>query len=65
MHRSMTRPFLAKDRIRDFETLDKHAMKATGKIKRRVNEGYAANLEVGCTRDPSANDLADKRRPGM
>lgn len=46
MHRSITRPFFAKDRIRDFEIFDKHAMKAVSKMKRRFNEGYALNLEV-------------------
>jgi hypothetical protein len=47
MHRSMTRPFFAKDRIKDFEIFDKYAMKAIDKMKERFNEGYALNFEVG------------------
>ena len=47
MHRSITRPFFAKERIRDFEILDKYAMKAIDKMKRRFDEGYALNFEVG------------------
>jgi len=47
MHRSMTRPFFAKDRIRDFETVDKFAIKAIDKMKRRFNEGHALNFKVG------------------
>ena len=47
MHRSITRPFFTKDRIKDFETFDKHAMKAINKMKERFNEGYALNFEVG------------------
>ncbi|KAF9650971.1 cytochrome P450 [Thelephora ganbajun] len=45
MHRSMTRPFFTKDRIKDFETLDKYAMEAIDKMKRRFSEGYALNFE--------------------
>ena len=48
MHRSIARPFFAKDRIKDFEMLDKHTMKAIEKMKRRFGEGYALNFEVGC-----------------
>ena len=47
MHRSIARPFFAKDRIKDFEILDEYAMKAIEKMKRRFNEGYALNFEVG------------------
>ena len=43
----MTRPFFAKDRIKDFETFDKHTMKAIRKMKERFDEGYALNFEVG------------------
>ena len=46
MHRSITRPFFTKDRIKDFETLDKYTMKAIKKMKERFNEGYALNFEV-------------------
>ena len=47
----MTRPFFSKDRIKDFETFDKYAMKAIDKMKRRFNEGHAVNFEVGYTRE--------------
>lgn len=57
MHRSITRPFFARDRVRDFETFDKHTMKAIKKMKERFNEGYALNFEVGRTRDYSKKDL--------
>ena len=46
MHRSIARPFFAKDRVRDFEILDKYTTKAIDKMKRRFNEGYALNFEV-------------------
>lgn len=56
MHRSIARPFFAKDRIKDFEILDKYTMKAIGKMKQRLGEGYALNFEVGGRRDfPSKN----------
>ena len=47
MHRSIARPFFARDRVRDFETFDKYTMKAIKKMKERFNEGYALNFEVG------------------
>jgi len=56
----MTRPFFAKDRIKDFETLDKHAMKAIDKMKRRFNEGYALNFEVGYAQDSSLEGLIEQ-----
>lgn len=62
MHRSMTRPFLAKDRIKDFETFDKYALKAIDKMKRRFNEGYAVNFEVGHVQDSSAKGLTERTR---
>lgn len=45
MHRSITRPFFTKDRIKDFETFDKYTMKAIKKMKERFNEGCALNFE--------------------
>jgi hypothetical protein len=45
----MTRPFFNKDRINDFEKIDKCTMKAIKKMKERFNEGYALNFEVGRT----------------
>ena len=57
MHRSITRPFFAKDRIRDFEIMDKYAMKAIDKMKRRFDEGYALNFEVGRVRGFSSKGL--------
>ena len=55
MHRSITRPFFTKDRIKDFETFDKHAMKAINKMKERFNEGYALNFQVGPHVEPILN----------
>lgn len=47
----MTRPFFTKDRIKDFETIDKYTMQAINKMKERFNEGYALNFEVGPYRE--------------
>lgn len=60
MHRSITRPFFAKDRIKDFQLLDKYAMKAIGQMKQRFTEGYALNFEVGCVRDYPSKDLTEQ-----
>ena len=57
MHRSITRPFFVKDRVRDFETFDKYAMKTIETMKQRFNEGYALDLEVGCIRSYFPKDL--------
>jgi len=56
MHRPMTHPFFAKDRIKDFETLYKRLINAIDKMKRRSNylRLYAVNFEVGHARDSSA-----------
>ena len=62
MHRSITRPFFTKDRVQDFEILDKYAMKAIEKMKRRFNEGYALNFEVGCVQDYPLKGLTEQTR---
>jgi len=62
MHRSIARPFFAKDRIKDFEILDKYTMKAIEKMKRRLGEGYALNFEVGCLWDCSSKGLTEQTR---
>ena len=59
MHRSMTRPFFARDRIQDFEIFDKYAMKAIDKMKHRFNEGYALNFQVCHACNSSAKGLTD------
>jgi len=58
----MTRPFFAKDRVRDFETLDKYTMKAIDKMKQRFGEGYALNFEVGYVQDSSSESLTNQTR---
>jgi len=60
MHRTIARPFFAKDRIKDFEIFDKYVTKAIDKMKQRFNEGYALNLEVGGTRDSSSKNLTER-----
>jgi hypothetical protein len=45
-HRSMTRPFLTKDRISHFENFDRHADEAIHQLKTRLNEGYAVDIQV-------------------
>lgn len=59
MHRSMTRPFFAKDRVNDFATFDKYAMKAINKMERRFDEGYAVNFEVCHARGSSTKGVAE------
>ena len=58
----MTRPFFAKDRIKDFETFDTHTMKAIKKMKERFNEGYALNFEVDLMSNYSPKDSTDTTR---
>ncbi|EKM59239.1 uncharacterized protein PHACADRAFT_249541 [Phanerochaete carnosa HHB-10118-sp] len=43
-HRSMTRPFFARERITDFETFDRHAEEAIHKMKDRLREGFAVDF---------------------
>ena len=59
MHRSITHPFFAKDRIRDFEIFDKYAMKAIDKMKQRFGEGHALNFEVGYMPDCPLRGLTE------
>jgi len=56
MHRPMTHPFFAKDRIKDFETFYKRSMNAIDKMKRQFNylRPYAVEFEVGHARDSCA-----------
>ncbi|KAG0698023.1 cytochrome P450 monooxygenase pc-3 [Suillus ampliporus] len=44
-HRSMTRPFFSKDRVSDFDTFEKHADDAIGRIKIRLREGYPVDFQ--------------------
>lgn len=44
-HRSMTRPFFSRERISDFELLDRHADMAIEKMKRRFKEGTAVDIQ--------------------
>ena len=46
--------------MKDLETFDESATKAIGKTKRRLDEGYAVNFEVGHARDSSAKDLTER-----
>nr|AAL67905.1 cytochrome P450 monooxygenase pc-1 [Phanerodontia chrysosporium] len=43
-HRSMTRPFFARERITDFETFNRHAEEAILKMKERLREGFAVDF---------------------
>ncbi|KAJ7039630.1 hypothetical protein C8F04DRAFT_949546, partial [Mycena alexandri] len=40
-HRSMSRPYFARDRVRHFEIFDRHAEKIITLIKTRLKEGYS------------------------
>jgi len=62
MHRSITRPFFAQDRIKDFEIFDKCSIKAIDKMKQRFEEGHALNFEVGCVPDRSSKDQTEQTR---
>ncbi|KAF7330275.1 hypothetical protein MVEN_02465400 [Mycena venus] len=44
-HRSMTRPYFARDRVRHFEIFDRHAEKTIALIKGRMKEGYAVDFQ--------------------
>ncbi|KAJ7454718.1 cytochrome P450 [Mycena latifolia] len=44
-HRSMTRPYFARDRVRHFEIFDGHAEKTIALIKSRMKEGYAVDFQ--------------------
>ncbi|KAK7032820.1 cytochrome P450 [Favolaschia claudopus] len=45
LHRSMTRPYFARDRVRHFDIFDRHADKTIELIKKRMNEGYAVDFQ--------------------
>ena len=62
MHRSIARPFFTKDRIKDFEIINKYSMKAIDKMKQRFNEGCALNFEVSSVPDRSQKDLMEQPR---
>ncbi|KAG7089169.1 hypothetical protein E1B28_010873 [Marasmius oreades] len=44
-HRQMTRPFFSKDRIRDFEIFDNHAMETIELMKKRLSEGHPIDFQ--------------------
>ncbi|KIK53185.1 hypothetical protein GYMLUDRAFT_49511 [Collybiopsis luxurians FD-317 M1] len=44
-HRSLTRPFFAKDKITHFDIFDRHAEQAIEKMKTRFKEGYAVDFQ--------------------
>jgi hypothetical protein len=43
----MTRPFFKRDRISDFELLDRHSHEAIAAIKMRIREGHPIDFQVG------------------
>lgn len=61
----MTRPFFTKDRIKDFETIDKYTMQAINKMKERFNEGYALNFEVGPYREIPPKTLSIEKNANV
>ncbi|KAJ7704877.1 cytochrome P450, partial [Mycena rosella] len=44
-HRSMTRPYFTRDRVRHFEIFERSAEKAIAHIKRRMRDGYAIDFQ--------------------
>lgn len=44
-HRSITRPFFSRDRISDFDIFDRHADLVIAKLKERLNQGIAVNIQ--------------------
>ncbi|KAJ7086135.1 cytochrome P450 monooxygenase pc-1 [Mycena belliarum] len=44
-HRSMTRPYFARDRVRHFEIFDRHAEKTISLIKSRMNDDHAVDFQ--------------------
>uniref|UniRef100_A0A0W0FDY0 Cytochrome p450 n=1 Tax=Moniliophthora roreri TaxID=221103 RepID=A0A0W0FDY0_MONRR len=49
-HRNMTRPFFNKDRIRDFEIFDSHAIDTIGQMKKRLAEGHPIEFQDAVAR---------------
>lgn len=44
-HRTMTRPFFHRDRINDFAIFSTHADAALARMKERIHEGYALDVQ--------------------
>ncbi|KAF7291171.1 hypothetical protein MIND_01260400 [Mycena indigotica] len=44
-HRSMSRPYFSRDRVRHFEIFDRHATQAISLIKQRMREGLAVDFQ--------------------
>ncbi|KAK2462197.1 hypothetical protein APHAL10511_005785 [Amanita phalloides] len=44
-HRSITRPFFTRDRIRDYELLHRHSKVAVSQLKQRLRKGYAVDFQ--------------------
>uniref|UniRef100_A0A0W0FEE4 Uncharacterized protein n=1 Tax=Moniliophthora roreri TaxID=221103 RepID=A0A0W0FEE4_MONRR len=49
-HRNMTSPFFNKDRIRDFEIFDSHAIDTIGQMKKRLAEGHPIEFQDAMAR---------------
>jgi len=45
-HRSMSRPFFAKEKIQHFQIFDRHANDAVGQIRDRLREGVPIDIQV-------------------
>jgi len=45
-HRSMSRPFFAKEKIKHFQIFDRHAIDAIGQIRDRLREGIPIDIQV-------------------
>jgi cytochrome P450 len=45
-HRSMSRPFFAKEKIQHFQIFDRHADDAVGQIRDRLREGVPIDIQV-------------------
>lgn len=43
----MTRPFFSRERISDFDHFTRYADRAISKLKARLPEGYAIDIQVG------------------
>jgi len=57
-HRSMSRPFFAKEKIQHFQIFDRHANDAVSQIKDRLREGVPIDIQVrpcGTGRDLMVN----------
>jgi hypothetical protein len=47
----MARPFFNRDRISDFDILERNTVSAMTRLKQRLNEGYAVDFQVKYLRD--------------